>query len=169
MIWIAIALIVYAADISIKWYIDGKYRNGQQKEFFNGNLVVTKVYNYGAPLGKFKKSMDNVIKYSEAVLGALIVLFLCLLPVKKRKLEKFALALIIGGGAQNLYDRSVKKRVLDYLTFPKLPGKLKDIAYNLSDAAIFLGTILITLAGFKPKKKNSENRKAKAVPETGDK
>ena len=55
--------------------------------------------------------------------------------------------LALGGGAANLYERLRYKRVLDYLRFPRLPGRGKSLVFNAADFAIFAGLLLLLLGG----------------------
>ena len=55
--------------------------------------------------------------------------------------------LALGGGAANLYERLRHKRVLDYLRFPRLPGRGKALVFNAADFAIFAGLLLLLLGG----------------------
>lgn len=55
--------------------------------------------------------------------------------------------LALGGGAANLYERLRYKRVLDYLRFPRLPGRGKTLVFNAADFAIFAGLLLLLLGG----------------------
>lgn len=56
-----------------------------------------------------------------------------------RKAHPVSVGLILGGGLSNLWERLRHGQVLDYLQFPKAPGRLKRYVYNLADLAIFLG------------------------------
>lgn len=58
---------------------------------------------------------------------------------------KLAFSFIIGGACSNVYDRIVRKYVVDYFSFNTKLKKLKDIVFNISDMFIFLGTGLAVL------------------------
>ena len=55
--------------------------------------------------------------------------------------------LALGGGASNLYERLRHRKVLDYLRFPRLPGRGKTLVFNAADFAIFAGLLLLLLGG----------------------
>ena len=52
---------------------------------------------------------------------------------------------LLGGAYSNTYDRVKKGFVTDYLNFPKMPGKIKNIVFNISDFCIMVGCGLILL------------------------
>ena len=62
-------------------------------------------------------------------------------------LARLGAGLALGGGAANLYERLRHKRVLDYLRFPRLPGRGKALVFNAADFAIFAGLLLLLLGG----------------------
>lgn len=62
-----------------------------------------------------------------------------------KQLFSLGMALILGGGASNLFDRVKRGYVVDYLGLPKI----KNIVFNLSDLFIFLGSILILTGEWK--------------------
>ena len=66
--------------------------------------------------------------------------------VTGKTLAKTGLALLLGGGLNNLYDRYRKHHVVDYIRFGIGPKWFRRIIFNVSDFFIFLGALL-TVAG----------------------
>ena len=64
---------------------------------------------------------------------------------------KTALAMILGGGASNLYDRVKKGHVVDYFSFKTRSRRLSGIIFNISDFFVFAGALLLVLFGKKEK------------------
>lgn len=64
---------------------------------------------------------------------------------------KAALAMILGGGASNLYDRVKKGHVVDYFSFKTRSRRLSGIIFNVSDFFVFAGALLLVLFGKKEK------------------
>ncbi len=54
-------------------------------------------------------------------------------------LEKTGVALLLGGGLNNLYDRYTKGHVVDYFHLNFGPKWLRAIVFNISDFCIFIG------------------------------
>ena len=58
---------------------------------------------------------------------------------------KCGIALLLTGSGSNIYDRLKNGSVTDMLRFPKAPGKLKTLVFNLADFMILLGALLTIL------------------------
>ena len=62
--------------------------------------------------------------------------------------------LLLGGRLANLYDRTFRGSVTDYLRFPTLPWKkIRSLVFNLADFCIFFGAALVLLRTLFPKRK----------------
>ena len=58
------------------------------------------------------------------------------------RLASIVLALLLGGGLNNLYDRYTKGHVVDYFHLNFGPKWLRAIVFNISDFCIFIGALL---------------------------
>ena len=105
----------------------------EQKEthYLDGRVVRTAAFGL-LPLGRCALAV---------VSAAVMVLSL---PLWRR--SRLGCALLLGGGASNLYERLSGRGVFDYIQFLKAPGRLKKYVFNLADFAIFLGAVCISLA-----------------------
>ena len=72
---------------------------------------------------------------------------------KQRKITKCGITLLLAGSASNVYDRLKNGTVTDMLRFPKAPGRLKTLVFNVADFMILLGALL-TLLFHRTKSKN---------------
>ena len=63
---------------------------------------------------------------------------------RKCKAKKLGLALTIGGGMSNWYDRHKRGYVTDYVSFRFGPEKFRRLVFNVSDFCIFFGLALLT-------------------------
>lgn len=111
---------------------------------FRDKIQLDPMYNRGAAFGlKLKGPVLNVL--SAAALG-----MLALLAASARGLmARLGAGLALGGGLSNLYERLRGRGVLDYLRFPRLPGRVKRLVFNAADLAIFAGLLLMLLGGGK--------------------
>ena len=55
---------------------------------------------------------------------------------------RYGAALLACGGLSNLVDRFVRGSVTDYLRFPRLPGRVGRLVWNLADIMILAGAAL---------------------------
>ena len=145
MLYIGILTIIFGVDVIIKTIVDKKMAFGEKKTYVKGKIIVQKYYNKGFALDRFEKHPKLVAYGSGFICSLLIVQFCLLLFQKGKKGMKTALAMIIGGAASNVYDRFCKKHVIDYVRFGVRYKPLRKIVFNLSDFAILLGAMLLTI------------------------
>ena len=142
MIFIFIAAAIFALDWAVKKQMDKK-RLREESRIFKGRIILRKYYNQGAMLN-FLERWPRLV---QILCGSLLLLFcgmfLFLLRDRGSRGLKLGAAMIIGGGANNLYDRLTKGHVVDYFSFRSRFPKLQRIVFNLSDMFIFLGTLLM--------------------------
>ena len=107
--------------------------------FFN----LVEVWNHGISFGMFSN-----LAYGQWLLSGLsatiIVAFLIWLRKVDNTFTAIALCLVIGGALGNLIDRLWFGAVVDYLDFHAFGYHWP--AFNLTDAAIFLGAVLLLLS-----------------------
>ena len=75
-----------------------------------------------------------------AVISGLAGFLAAILPQKGKTVQKFGIAVILGGAVSNLYDRMVRHYVVDYFSIQW--KKLKKVVFNLGDIFIFAGSAL---------------------------
>lgn len=152
MIYILIIPIVAIGDILVKRHIEKHYRNNRSTYICRKSIIIHKLHNRGGFLNFLESSTGLLKLLSGFTLLITGIIFGSLLPKKGCRLKKTGLALIIGGAASNEYDRYIKGSVTDYISF-NLPV-IKNIAFNMGDFAIFIGT---ALALFTEGKQSSDN------------
>lgn len=143
--YILIAAAIFAADFFVKKYVDEKRKLGEQSTILGGRIIIRKYYNKGAIFDSLEKWPALVRILCGSVLILVSGAFLMLLREKGKYGLKLGLAMIIGGGANNLYDRMTKGHVVDYFSVKSRCSKLQKIIFNISDWFIFLGTALVLL------------------------
>lgn len=117
------------------------------EETVNANLPGVQWHhleNAGLAAGKLKDRPAAVTALHALGVAGLIA---CLLPHwgAKHGLEKLGASLLIAGGTSNLYDRLRRGTVTDMLRFPKAPGKLKQLVFNIADFMLVFGMILTVI------------------------
>lgn len=147
MTYIMTAAAIFAADSVIKRNVDKKRKLGEEKEIFGGKIVLTKYYNKGAALNLLSEKPDIMTLIHTGFWGFLAGIFASALKRKENPGFLTGLALLLGGGASNLFDRIKKKHVVDYFSFGVKWEKFRNIIFNVSDLFIFLGGILSVVFG----------------------
>ena len=152
--WIAAALA--ALDQGIKQNIEEQEDQSLPRDLpcAKGWIRLHKNHNAGFPFG-FLKSKPQMVQtiplmMTSALAGALAALY------DRRDgaagiLERFGLAVALGGAISNTWDRMVRGYVVDYFSV-QWKG-LKRVVFNLGDIFIFLGAVIVLigrgLAGLK--------------------
>ncbi len=143
MLYVLIVVVIVFAETKIKNYMEEKKQPEDQKELFNGKIIIKKQYNRGMFLNFLEDKKEMVKTLTGTILGLLLLLFAVVLPKKGNKLFKLGLSLCLGGAISNTTDRFKRGYVVDYFSFNF--GKLKNIVFNLSDIFIMLGSCFILL------------------------
>ena len=117
----------------------------QNKEYLNGNVAITTYHNYGAFLNSGDKK-PFLIKITSIILTlGLTILFVLTFTKYGREELRIGLGFLLGGAYSNTYDRMKRGYVVDYLNFPKTPGRLKNIVFNMADFSILIGACLMVI------------------------
>ncbi len=146
MAYVILIMILAAGDLALKWLIER-----QEPERFPRPLAHTKEkiwlyrnHNAGFPFGFLEKYGELVRTFPLVIISALGGVLCYLIPKKGGTVQKLGLAVLLGGAISNLFDRYVRRYVVDY--FSVRVGFLKKVVFNLGDMFVFLGSgILLCL------------------------
>ena len=134
-----IALLVVGADQASKAWAQGSLRLGQQLTVVHGWLWFRLVTNTGATLGLL--SGHNWLFVVASLLVVAAVAVLVVRGTVGGVLGIAALGAVAGGAVGNLADRVRLGRVIDFIEVRFWPTD-----FNLADAAIRLGVVLLLVA-----------------------
>ncbi len=124
-----------------------------------GFLKFTYVENRGAAFGIFQGQTSLLAAVTVAILGGAV--WLLFSGRVRLPLEKLCIALIIAGGAGNLYDRMIRGFVVDFIDINALfPYPM----FNLADCFVVAGACLLILGVFL---EESRQKKALLAAEQG--
>ena len=167
LIGLGIALVIFAADQWLKDYVLntlGLNTIGQSMElvsFFN----FTFVKNYGVSLGMFEATSPEM-RWGLVALTALIALVVAIWMFREKAFgDIFGLSLILGGALGNIVDRYELGYVVDYADLHF--GEWRPfVIFNLADAAITIGVVIILVRSFFVRDKDDTSSEAAAAAES---
>ena len=140
MIYLGIIAGIFGLDCFIKRYVDKNRELMEETTILKGKVIIRKYYNKGAALNFLAKKPERMRQIQTLLMAAAGGSFFTLLSRRGDKGVKTALAMILGGGASNLYDRLKRGYVVDYFSIQW--KKLKKVVFNLGDIFIFAGSAL---------------------------
>lgn len=158
LIGLALAGLVFALDQWVKWLVTGPLgltEDGAQIELapiFN----LTRTSNYGVSLGMLTATSMEM-RWGLVVLTAAIALVVLVWLLRERKLADIApLGLVLGGALGNIRDRVYFGHVVDYADLHF--GEWRPfLVFNLADAAITIGVLIILARSFLSRDKHPAN------------
>lgn len=145
MVYGIIIALAAGVDLALKWWIEQQEPEDfpRSAEKTRGKIMLYRNHNAGFPFGFLQKHAE-VVRNLPLVVTSMLAGILCYLASKKGKtVHKAALALVIGGSISNLYDRFVRRYVIDYFSLQF--GFLKKVVFNLGDICVFVGSMVLLL------------------------
>lgn len=139
---ILLAPLILCADTIIK---KKRERNKTLESYLDGHIHIMTYHNYGAFLNSGERNPFIVKLISVILTLVLTAMYIMTFTKFGSKQLRIGLAFLLGGAYSNTYDRVKKGFVTDYLNFPKIPGKIRNIVFNISDFCILLGCGLIVI------------------------
>ena len=149
---IEILLGIPLLDLGIKYYVETHYDKETEIPKWKGRIFLRYVQNEGMACNILEKKPMLVRWASLLAMIPLAGYALFIFAKRRRGVEKLSLSLILGGAISNLYDRFVRKYVVDYLGFKTKWKKWTNLTYNLGDLAIFAGGFGLVFHAFFGKK-----------------
>lgn len=133
-------------DLGLKWLIEQEKPEDFPKPLShtNGTILLYRNHNAGFPFGFLEEHGELVRMIPLAIISGLFGYLAAMLPQKGKRVQKIGIAIILGGAISNLYDRVVRRYVVDYFSIQC--GKLKKVVFNLGDIFVFLGSGIIFCA-----------------------
>ena len=153
--WYGLALLVIVLDQISKQSIVaslGLYEQEKVTSFF----YLTYRQNPGAAFSMFADfggAQRYFLSALAGIVSIVLIVWLARLP-KRNWLEACAIALVLGGALGNLYDRVLLGSVVDFLVVHYQEHEWP--AFNLADAGISAGAVLLIYDAFFIKKKTGD-------------
>lgn len=152
MMFICVPLL-FLIDFLLKESVEANIKQGEERRILKGKVLLRKVYNEGMAFNTLDQ-YPAFVRWSSTITGGFFGIYYVLQLLKKGNyMKKLAMTFFIGGALSNIYDRIVRKKVVDYFGFETKWKKIRNITFNLGDFFIFAGTFLyIVTAVFRRKK-----------------
>ena len=163
---LTLAALIYWADQWIKRMVDGPW--GLTDEGMHRDLSIyfdlTRTHNYGVSLG-FLTANSMEMRWGLVALTAGIALVVLIWLLREKKLfDIVPLGMVLGGALGNITDRFKFGYVLDYADLHF--GDFRPfLIFNLADAAITVGVVIILARSFLISEKPDHNPAATPAPE----
>ena len=149
---IGILLALPLVDLGMKYYVEKHISSKEEIPICKGRILVRHVHNQGMALN-FLERYPALVKWCSFLAVIPIGVYYGMLLFRKgNALEKLSFSLVLGGAISNVYDRFVRKYVVDYVGFRSKWKKISDITFNLGDFGIFAGALGIILSALLPKR-----------------
>ena len=149
---IATFFAILGLDLGTKRWAEEKLPLNRKKEIVKNHLYFWHIKNSGVAYNRFDGRRKGILLSTGAILAAYSGLFVQTLRGKGDPRMALPLAITLGGGYANFWERLKKGKVTDFLFIP-VEGKNTPI-FNLADVAIVLGAVWLTvLSCLKNKKK----------------
>ena len=139
---ILLAASIVCADTVIK---KKREEHKEPQSYLDGNVHIMTYHNYGAFLNSGERNPFLVKLISVILTLAMTALFILTFTRYGSAQLRTGLAFLLGGAYSNTYDRIKKGFVTDYLNFPRFPGRIKNVVFNISDFCILVGCALILI------------------------
>ena len=164
LLGLALAALVLIADQAIKWYVTGPLalREVGDQIVYNSIFNLTRTNNSGVALGIFT-AKSEAMRWALVAMTAAIAVVVLVWLLRERKLgEIVPLGMVLGGALGNIRDRAVFGYVIDYadLHFGDFQPFL---VFNLADAAITIGVVIILARSFLIREKRGDAAGAPAT------
>ena len=156
LIGFVLALVVFAVDQWVKRIVDVDLgmRLGETIDllpFFD----LTRVHNFGVSMGMFTATSPEM-RWGLVLVTAAIALVVTIWMLREKAQWDIAgLGLILGGALGNIVDRVTLGYVLDYADF-HIGDFRPFLIFNLADAAITIGVVIILARSFFLREKQPE-------------
>lgn len=146
---IGIIAAIFFGDLWIKNYIEKNVAEGSEKKLLGGSLLIRRHHNKGMALNWGDKKRSLVAIVSVVFTVVMFAVFICSFGQRGNNLLRVGLALLLGGGFSNTYDRLKRKYVVDYVSFGVKWQGLRKIVFNCSDFCIMIGALLTAIGAYK--------------------
>lgn len=149
-----IAAAVFALDRLTKWIVETRVSFTDTYKVIPGFFDIVRSENRGVAFGVFNDSTSGLRTMLLVILSLAAVVGVAFMLRKAHHMDPaslWALSLILGGAAGNLFDRILRGRVTDFLEL--YLGDYHWPTFNVADSAIVIASGLLVIDLLRPKPK----------------
>lgn len=136
-------LAVFGLDYFTKKWANKKLAVGKKQAIVKDRLYFWHIKNYGLAYHKFTGKQKEILLFTGGIITVYATMLLQTFRNPKDKIYRLPLALVLGGGIGNFWERLKKGSVTDFLFIKK--GSNAPI-FNVADIAVFLGAIWLVVS-----------------------
>jgi signal peptidase II len=149
-----IAAVVFTLDRFTKWIVETRVSFSDTYKVIPGFFDIVRSENRGVAFGIFNDSSSELRTMALVVLSLAAVVGIAFMLRKAQHMDAaslWALSLILGGAAGNVFDRILRGRVTDFLEL--YAGNYHWPTFNVADSAIVIASGLLVIDLLRPKHK----------------
>jgi signal peptidase II len=154
-----VALVIFALDQLVKWWVTGPLMLREV-----GQIVLLPIFNFtytennGISLGLLNATNPVGRWMLVALTGAIAIGVAYWIGKEKNRIDQVALGMVLGGALGNILDRIRFGYVVDFADLHF--GTFRPfLVFNVGDAAISIGVVILLLRAFLTRKEQSEGEK----------
>jgi signal peptidase II len=137
----AIPVLVLALDQLTKTWVRASMSLNETIPIVGDVVRLTYIHNEGAAFGLSIGSYSSQVFLVLAAVASALVLYLLLSAPREERVQRVALALILGGALGNIIDRVRWSMVVDFIQVG-VAGHFWPI-FNVADSAVTIGAVLL--------------------------
>jgi signal peptidase II len=152
-----VALLVFLLDQAVKWFVTGPLNLREIGQvYLLPFFQFTYTENYGISLGLFN-AHNALGRWMLVLMTSAIAIGVGIWIVREKlRADQIALGLVLGGALGNILDRTRHGYVVDFADLHF--GDFRPfLIFNVGDAAISIGVVILLLRAFLAKERPKEN------------
>ncbi|MCH8616300.1 signal peptidase II [Sphingomonas sp. SM33] len=152
-----VALLVFLLDQAVKWFVTGPLNLREVGQvYLLPFFQFTYTENYGISLGLFN-AHNALGRWMLVLMTSAIAIGVAIWIVREKlRVDQVALGLVLGGALGNILDRTRHGYVVDFADLHF--GDFRPfLIFNVGDAAISIGVVILLLRAFLAKERPKEN------------
>ena len=152
-----VALLVFLLDQAVKWFVTGPLNLREVGQvYLLPFFQFTYTENYGISLGLFN-AHNALGRWMLVLMTSAIAIGVAIWIVREKlRADQVALGLVLGGALGNILDRTRHGYVVDFADLHF--GDFRPfLIFNVGDAAISIGVVILLLRAFLAKERPKEN------------